>query len=370
MTDSQHPTGAYDAAGVRAAAAGAALRGLTGILRRTWPDGPGPGRVVLDFGRYANVIDLGGGQGLAICTDGVGSKAMIAGMLGVYDTIGIDCVAMNVNDLVCVGAHPLTLVDYVAVERVEPKVLEAIARGLAVGAERAGVSVSGGEIAELPDMIRGPSPGTGFDLAATAVGTVALDRVLVGAEAREGDAVVGIASSGIHANGMTLARRVLFDQGGLSADSPLPECGRPVGEELLAPTHIYVAEARALIAEVQTLRALIHVTGDGLLNLPRIEAQVGFVLDALPAPPPVFGAIAGRGNVPPEEMYAVFNMGIGLCAVVAEADAEAAVAIGGRHGKAAWRVGTVGGPVGEVRVAANPLTGTDLVGSGKAFRPA
>lgn len=370
MTDSQHRTGAYDSAGVRVTAAGAALSGLTGILRRTWPDVAGPGRVVLDFGHYANVIDLGGGQGLAICTDGVGSKAMIAEMTGVYDTIGIDCVAMNVNDLVCVGARPLTLVDYVAVEWVEPEVVEAIARGLAVGAERAGVSVSGGEIAELPDMIRGTSPGNGFDLAATAVGTVALDRVLVGAEAREGDAVVGIASSGIHSNGMTLARRVLFDQGGLSADATLAECGRSVGEELLEPTHIYVAEALALLAEVPSLRALVHITGDGLLNLPRLEAPVGFVLDALPPPPPVFGAIAGRGNVAPSEMYAVYNMGVGLCAVVASGDAEAAIAIAHRHGKEAWRIGTVGGVAGEVRIAANPVTGTDLAGRGKTFRHA
>ena len=358
----------YNAAGVHIEETETALKGLTARLRRTWPTAKGVGHVALDFGLYANVVDIGGGMGLAISTDGVGSKALIAEMLGKYDTIGIDCVAMNVNDVICVGARPLTLVDYVAVEKVDAAVMAAIAEGLAVGAERAGVSITGGEIAELPDMIRGHRPGFGFDLAATAAGIVRLDHIIVGRDCRPGDAVIGVQSSGIHANGLSLARRVLLGMAGLKASDRLPEVGRSVGEELLEPTLIYVAEAMEMLDAVPSIRAFAHITGDGFLNLARVPAKVGFQLDALPPPPAIFHAIASRGEVAAAEMHTVFNLGIGLCVVAAPEHAGQVIEIARKHGKKATRIGSVTAESGVVRVANNPLTGTDLLGEGRFFR--
>jgi phosphoribosylformylglycinamidine cyclo-ligase len=361
---------AYDSAGVHIAETETALGNLTARLRRTWPGGKVGaktlGGVALDFGFYANVVDIGGGMGMAISTDGVGSKALVAEMLGKYDTIGIDCIAMNVNDLICVGARPLTLVDYIAVERVDRSVMAAIAEGLAVGAEQAGVSITGGEIAELPDMIKGHAKGSGFDLAGTAAGLVKLDKVLVGQDCKPGDAVVGIQSSGIHSNGLTLARRVLLKD--LKPTDRLPEAGRTVGEELLEPTLIYVKEAMEMLEGIPGVKALAHITGDGFLNLVRVPAKVGFLLDALPAPQPVFHAIAKRGQVAAADMYTVFNMGVGLCVVVPEAGVAAVIAAANKHGKTAQRIGSVTGDAGKVRIARNPLTGTDLEGEGRFLR--
>ena len=230
---------------------------------------------------------------MGICTDGVGSKAVIAEMMRKYDTIGIDCIAMNVNDLLCVGARPLSLVDYIAVERADAAMLDGIAIGLAEGARQAGISISGGEIAQLRDIVRG------FDLVGTAVGTVKLDRIIVGRDIRPGDRVIGLASNGLHSNGYTLARRVLFTEAGLSVDDAVPELGCPLGEELLRPTFIYVPEILELIERVPDVGALLHITGDGLLNLPRVDAEIGFVLDNLPPPPPIFELIEQRGGIIP-----------------------------------------------------------------------
>ena len=363
-TSSGSPRTAYDSAGVHIAETETARTNLTARLRRTWPGGKVGaktlGGVALDFGFYANVVDIGGGMGMAISTDGVGSKALVAEMLGKYDTIGIDCIAMNVNDLICVGARPLTLVDYIAVERVDRA---ALAEGLAVGAEQAGVSITGGEIAELPDMIKGHAKGSGFDLAGTAAGLVKLDKIIVGQDCQPGDAVVGIQSSGIHSNGLTLARRVLLQD--LKVSDRLPEASRTVGEELLEPTLIYVREAMEMLEGIPQVRALAHITGDGFLNLVRVPAKVGFLLDALPAPQPVFQAIAARGKVSAADMYTVFNMGVGLCIVVPEAGVSAVIAAAGRHSKKAQRIGSVTADAGKVRIVKNPLTGTDLAGEGR-----
>ncbi len=196
----------HKAAGVDIAEADAGLGNIIARITATWPRS-GFGAVQLPIGYFANVIDLGG-IGLAISTDGVGSKAMIAEMCRRYDTIGIDCIAMNVNDLICVGARPVSLVDYIAVEKADAAMLDGIAIGLAEGARQSNISITGGEIAQLRDVIRG------FDLVGTAVGTVPLDRIIIGRDLVPGDVVIGIASSGIHSNGMTLTRRVFFERGG------------------------------------------------------------------------------------------------------------------------------------------------------------
>ena len=275
------------------------------------------GRRVVDVGFFASVVDIGRGLGLALCTDGVGSKVLVAEMLDRYDTIGIDCVAMNVNDAICVGAEPISFLDYIAVERATPAVLEKIGEGLYRGAELAGVTIVGGEISQVPDIIKGHAPGQGLDLVGMCAGIVPLDRIIVGRDVTPGDVVVGVRSNGIHSNGFTLARKALFDTGKLKPDQYVPELGRAVGEELLRPTHIYVRPVVDLLyRQAAPIRALIHITGDGFLNLARVEAQVGFRLDALPEPPPIFELIRKAGNVPVPEMYRVFNMGIGFCLIL------------------------------------------------------
>jgi phosphoribosylformylglycinamidine cyclo-ligase len=362
VNTSDNSSPGYKEAGVDIAEADAGLRNIVQRITATWPKS-GFGAVQLPVGYFANVIDIGGPNcalGLAFCTDGVGSKAIVAQMLGKYDTIGIDCVAMNVNDLLCVGARPVSMVDYIAVERADAAMLDGIAIGLADGARQAGVSISGGEISQLPDIVRG------FDLVGTAIGTVPLDRIIVGRDIVPGDRVIGIASNGIHSNGYSLARRVFFQQAGVAVGHVFAELGCPLGEELLRPTFIYVPEILDIIAEIPSVKALLHITGDGLLNLPRIAAEnIGFVLDNLPAPPLVFGLIERLGAISRAEMFEVYNMGIGFCVVVAAGDVDAALAILARHGRQASAIGqTVADPTKSVRLPQHRL-----VGQGKRFRP-
>jgi phosphoribosylformylglycinamidine cyclo-ligase len=275
------------------------------------------GHPVLDVGFFASVVDLGNNMGLALCTDGVGSKVLVAEMLQRYDTIGIDCVAMNVNDAICVGAEPISFLDYIAIERATPHVLEEIGKGLYRGAELADVAIIGGEISQIPDIVRGREPGQGLDLSGMCAGLVPLDRVIIGRDVAPGDVIVGVRSNGIHSNGLTLARKALFEQGRLAPDQRIAELGGTIGEELLRPTHIYVRPVVELLFKRQVpIRALAHITGDGLLNLTRIAAAVGFRLDSLPPVPPIFELIQTTGRVPAAEMYYVFNMGIGFCLIV------------------------------------------------------
>jgi phosphoribosylformylglycinamidine cyclo-ligase len=362
VSDHNRQAGAYRSAGVDIAEADAGLRNIVRRITATWPPGGpagGIGAVQLPIGYFANVIDIGGGIGLGICTDGVGSKAIVAEMMHRYDTIGIDCIAMNVNDLLCVGARPLSLVDYIAVERANAAMLDGIATGLAEGARQAGVSISGGEIAQLRDVV------SGFDLVGTAVGLVPLDRIIVGNAVRPGDRVIGLASNGLHSNGYTLARRVLFDEARLSVSDFVPELGHSLGDELLRPTFIYVPEILELIERVPDIGALIHITGDGLLNLPRVAAEIGFVLDGIPPPPPIFDLIEERGGIARAEMFEVYNMGIGFCVVLPEGEVETALAIFARHGRRARVIGqAVADPDKQVLL---PQHG--LVGKGKRFRP-
>jgi phosphoribosylformylglycinamidine cyclo-ligase len=349
----------YRDAGVDTDEADAGLKKLTRRIADTWPPGGGFGSVKLDIGYFANVIDIGG-QGIAITTDGIGSKAMIATMLGKYDTVGIDCVAMNVNDVICVGAKPVSMVDYIAVEHVDAQMLDAISVGLCAGAKLAGISIAGGETAQLKDMIRG------FDLAGTAIGHVPLDRILVGADVRGGDVVIGVASNGIHSNGLSLARRAFFETHDYKCSHRFSDLDGDLGTELLRPTHIYVKETLELLDRVPSVKAFAHITSDGLLNLTRVKADVGYVIDALPPVPPIFSIIQRLGEVDITEMFAVFNMGIGFCAVVAETDADLAVAILGGKGKGACRIGYATSDA-KRRVT---LAQYGLVGQGKHFRPA
>jgi phosphoribosylformylglycinamidine cyclo-ligase len=324
----------YKTAGVDTDATQSGLHKIIESIKQTWPAPDSLGAVKLDIGFFANVIDIGG-VGLAICTDGVGSKSIIAQMMRRYDTIGIDCVAMNVNDVLCVGARPLSMVDYIGVEESDAEMLGAIAIGLSAGAKQAGVSISGGEISPLKDVMRG------FDLVGTAVGLVPLDRIITGRNLVPGDIIIGLESSGIHSNGLTLARYVFFRQGKLSVEHIFPELGVPLGEELLRPTLIYVPEILDIISQIPTVKALINITGDGLLNLPRVSAAVGFEIDNMPPVPAIFRLIQSNGSVSNAEMYQVYNMGVGFCVLVAEKDRDAALSILQRHGRRAQVIGRV-----------------------------
>jgi len=277
-------------------------------------------------------------KGLAFTSDGVGTKALIAQMMNRYDTIGIDCVAMNVNDLLCVGATPLSMVDYIAVRNADPYLLDEISKGLAAGACAARISIPGGEIAQLPDIIADHHGGHAFDLAGSAVGLVDLDKILIGQDIRDGDVVVGIESNGVHSNGVTLARRVLFEQAQYNVHTVLPGLQTSIGEELLRPTHIYVSEALQILEKIP-VKALVHITSDGFLNLARVHAPVGFVIEELPPIPPIFAAIQQAGSVPDEEMFRVFNMGVGFCVVVAGEYVEQVISLVHSHGKKAQRIG-------------------------------
>jgi phosphoribosylformylglycinamidine cyclo-ligase len=347
----------YKTAGVDTAAKQSGLDEIVARIKDTWPAPDGVGTVKLDIGYFANVIDIGG-IGLAFCTDGVGSKSIIAQMMNRYDTIGIDCVAMNVNDAICVGARPISMVDYIAVETADAEMLGAIAIGLAAGAKAAGISICGGETAPLKDIVRG------FDLVGTAVGIVPLDRIITGRDLAPGDAIIGLESSGIHSNGLTLARHVLFERAKLSIGHVFPELGIPLGEELLRPTLIYVPEILDIIQNVPTVKALINITGDGLLNLPRVDSRVGFLIDDLPPVPAIFRLIQNHGDVGSAEMHQVYNMGIGFCVLVSKNDVASTMSILRRHGRRATVIG---------RIIADESKGVylprqRLEGHGKEFR--
>src|SRR4051795_13287216 len=201
------PEGAYASAGVDQARAGKAVAALVEVLGGI--DTGQPSRALLGSGHYATILRLDERRGLALSTDGVGSKVILAEQLGRFDTVGIDCIAMNVNDVICVGAEPIAVLDYIAVEEAEPPMLRQIAEGLRAGAELAGVEIPGGELAQLPELIRGhPSP-RGFDLCASCIGLVQLDQIITGTTIQPGDVIIGLPSSGVHSNGLTLARSVL-----------------------------------------------------------------------------------------------------------------------------------------------------------------
>jgi phosphoribosylformylglycinamidine cyclo-ligase len=313
-------------------------------------------------GHFASVLGLQGGPSIAVTTDGVGTKLLVARAAGRYDTVGIDVVANNVNDLICVGADPVALVDYIATDAVDEEVFGELARGMFLGAEAAGVAIVGGEIAQVASLLADRSSVDGapdapvFDLVATALGVLPADAVVLdGSAVAVGDMVVGVRSSGLHSNGYSLARRVLFDVAGTPVDA--------VADALLEPTRIYVPAARALWSADVPVHGMVHISGGGLLNLLRLAAPVAYVLDTLPEPPPIFDQVRAAGRVPDAEMYATFNMGVGLCVVVAAEAVPAAVAAITGAGEQATVIGhVVEGPDRRVE-----LPSVGLVGRGETF---
>ena len=352
---------AYARAGVDTGEARGGVGALVAALARI--DTGRPSRSLVPPGHYASVLALDELTAVAICTDGVGTKLIIAEAMNRFDTVGIDCVAMNVNDLVCVGAEPIALVDYVAVEQADEAMLAALGEGLCEGATQAAVEIPGGELAQVPEMLRGhPSP-RGVDLVGTAIGVVQRDRIVTGERISPGAVVIGVPSSGLHSNGYSLARRALREQGGYGLEDTPTELGRSLADELLEPTAIYVRAALELLRSEIQVHGLAHITGDGLLNLLRLNAGVGYHIDAPLEPQPIFELIQRCGDVPNAEMWEVFNMGTGLCVVVDGGDAPAAVKLLGKRHPGTRVIGEVTDSAGMVR-----LPSVGLVGDGSGFR--
>jgi len=314
----------------------------------------------IGVGRPAAVIRVGPLR-LALTMNGVGTKLLVAQAVERYDTVGADCVALNVNSLLSVGATPLAMLDYIGCEEADPEVFTVIGRSLAEAACRAEVSIVGGETAQVRDMLRGAAPGRGLDLVGVALGQVPDGPLPDGSRIEPGDCVLGLASNGIHSNGFSLARNVLLEHFELS--DTLPELGCSLADELLRPVQLYVEPLRRLRKAGIDIRAAAQITGDGLLNLRRVEAEVGFELGYLPAPPPIFDLIEQVGKIERSEMRVVFNMGIGFTVVVPSGQVDQALAAVAESGLEAWKLGHAV-PDAERRVW---IPGERLVGSSKHF---
>ncbi|MBA2624339.1 MAG: phosphoribosylformylglycinamidine cyclo-ligase [Acidimicrobiia bacterium] len=311
------------------------IKGMVGSTARP--------EVLGGIGGFAGLFALGGGRRdpvLVSSADGVGTKSLVAAATGRLDTIGIDLVAMCVDDLVCTGAEPLFLLDYVAVGRLEPEAVAAIVSGVAEGCRRAGCALLGGETAEHPGALAVGH----FDLAGFAVGIVERDRILTGEAARPNDVLVGLPSPGLRSNGYSLARRVLLERAGRHLDDPAwPGAPRSLADELLEPSVVYAPAVLALLREVD-VRALAHVTGGGLAaNLARV-LPAGVLADVdrrTWEPPRIFGEIQRLGEVDAEEMARVFNLGIGMVAVVPAAEVSRALDVLSGEGVRAMVIGEV-----------------------------
>jgi phosphoribosylformylglycinamidine cyclo-ligase len=360
---------AYSAAGVDTTQADEGVGALVRVLSTIELDRPSAS--VLPSGHYASVLRVAPNLGVALSTDGVGSKLVLAEQADRLETVGIDCIAMNVNDIICVGAEPVAMVDYLAVQQADPTALGRIAQGLKAGAEQANIEIPGGELAVIPELIQGhPSP-HGFDLCGTAFGTVALDAVITGADARPGDALIGLPASGPHSNGYTLARHALLDDGPTHPAldmhaTPAELGGASVLDALLQPTVIYVRAVLDLIRSDVPANGLAHLTGGGLLNLLRLgNSRLGWQVDSPLPVTPIFDLIARHGDVSAAEMWEVFNMGCGFVCVVPADRAEDAVELLAAHHPGAAVIGSVTDAGGTVSVP--PL---GLAGDKSGLRPA
>ncbi|MFQ5908188.1 MAG: phosphoribosylformylglycinamidine cyclo-ligase [Thermoplasmata archaeon] len=267
-------------------------------------------------GFFTSLIDFGD-WALTLNTDCVGTKLLVARDLDRWDTVGIDCVAMSVNDCLCVGAEPLAFVDYFAVGAYDESVAREVGRGLNRGAELADVTVVGGEFSTVPEIVRE------YDLVGACVGSVRKDAIVDGTDVHPGQVIVGLRSSGLHSNGFTLVRKLLEAEGVALKDT-VPGATESFGEALLRPTEIYVRDVRRVLQAVP-VTGMAHITGGGLLNLSRIRSDVAYHVDDPFPPQPIFDALQVLGHLDPEEMYRTFNMGQGFALIMEEADADAAL---------------------------------------------
>jgi phosphoribosylformylglycinamidine cyclo-ligase len=333
-TSSPATSDAYRRAGVDLEAGARAV-----ALIRDLAAGASRPELVGGVGGFAGLFDLGGGRYLAAATDGVGTKLEVARLAGRLDTVGIDLVAMCADDVVCTGAEPLFFLDYLAVGRAIPERVAQVVAGVAEGCRRAGCALLGGETAEHP----GTMPEDAFDLAGFCVGMVTEDRRLGPERVEPGDALIGLASSGLHANGYSLVRKALLEDAGYELDEVLPRLGRSLADELLEPTAIY-APLVLEIARTGLVHAAAHVTGGGIPgNVPRVipaglEADVDWGSWRIP---PVFDMLREVSGATEEDLRATFNLGIGMVLVVPAEDAGEVMARSERAQVRASRIGRV-----------------------------
>lgn len=327
----------YRDAGVDIEAAEAALRKVKEVISSTHRP-----EVVGQVGGFGGLFRLPEGYEeplLVAATDGVGTKVLLAAQAGRHDSVGIDLVAMNVNDLIVQGAEPLFFLDYLAMGRLDEKIVEELIGGVAEGCRQAGCALLGGETAEMPGLYE---PGH-YDLAGTAVGIVEASRLITGESIEEGDVILGLPSTGLHSNGFSLVRKVLLGEDIPEALESTEELGSPLGEELLKATAIYVRPVLSLIKTV-AVRGLVHVTGGGFLeNIPRIvpDKLKAVIQESSWERPPVFDLISERAGLGKAEMYRTFNMGLGMLVVVAEGSVGGAKEALSKEGVSAPVVGRV-----------------------------
>ena len=354
--ESYHRTVTYADAGVSIHAGEEAVEQLKASVHRTWrPEVVGAiggfaGLFRFDVQKYRKPL-------LASSTDGVGTKLVIAQQMDVHDTVGVDLVAMVVDDLVACGAEPLFLLDYIACGEVVPEKVAAIAAGIADGCRTAGCSLLGGETAEHPGVLRPDE----YDLSATGVGVVEEDRLLGAHRVELGDAIIAMGASGLHSNGYSLVRHTLLGVARLRLDTVIEEFDnqRTLGQELLTPTRIYAKDCLDLMVEAE-VRALAHITGGGITgNLVRVlPDHVDAVVDrATWRPKPVFDLVQSRGRIEQSEMESTFNMGVGMMAIVSQEDCDRALAFLGMRGVEAWVAGEVVDGTGEVRMVGSHTRG-------------
>ncbi len=309
------------------------LAAMAPFLRRTHTP-----RVLDGFGGFASLFSLDYNTRLfarnyrrpvlVACTDGVGSKLKVAALAGKHDTVGIDLVAMSVNDCICTGGEPLLFLDYLAMPKDDPVLTRDLVKGISDGCLEADCALVGGETAILPEFYR---PGD-YDMAGFCVGVVEKDHIVTGKAIQPGDLVLGLASSGVHSNGYSLVRKIVFERAGLKVDDFVPELGRTAGEELLTPTRVYARPLRNVLQHYpvkrRVVRGLAHITGEGLEgNVPRVlpPGRRVFIRKGSWDIPPVFGWLQRLGGVPEDEMYRVFNMGVGFVVIVSPYFAESVI---------------------------------------------
>ena len=328
----------YRDAGVDIDAADEALRAIKDTVKRTFDE-----RVLEDIGSFGAMYDFANmgmeAPVLVSSVDSVGTKLKLAFMTGKHDTVGIDIVSHCVNDILVQGARPLFFLDYLGFGHVEPAVIADVVQGLATGCRYAGCALIGGEIAELPEMYR---PGE-YDLVGTIVGVVDRTRIVGGSMIEAGDCVIGLASSGLHTNGYSLARKVCFEVAGLTVDDPMPGVGRTVGEELLEPHRSY-AKVIQLLMKIVAVKGMAHVTGGGITdNLPRVLPDgLGAEIDlGAWAVPPVFTFLQKTGRIAQQEMLRTFNLGIGFLVVVSAKEADKALDTLAQAGEEPKRIGAI-----------------------------
>ncbi|MBC1604926.1 phosphoribosylformylglycinamidine cyclo-ligase [Listeria rocourtiae] len=330
---------AYSKAGVDVEAGYEVVERIQKHVARTKRNG-----VMGAIGSFGGMFDLSGlglrEPVLVSGTDGVGTKLLLAIEADKHDTIGVDCVAMCVNDILAQGAEPLFFLDYIATGKTVPSKMEQIVKGVADGCELAGCALVGGETAEMPDMYGADD----YDLAGFTVGAVEKANVITGEQVAAGDVLIGLPSSGIHSNGYSLVRKVFFKEHDFTLDTVLPELGgKTLATELLVPTRIYVKPVLEVMKNV-AVHGVSHVTGGGFIeNLPRVlpeDLAVSITRDAWPVLP-IFDVLQSYGKINPDEMYGIFNMGIGMVLVVAADDAKRTLAILEEQGEKAYEIGKV-----------------------------